>query len=391
MDLPVQRPVCRASRSTAPGSSREPASEDPLFFAFVDLASGRAVGIGSYLRIDPANGVVEVGHLAFSPLMQRTPVATEAMYLMMRNAFDARLPPLRVEVRRAQCRPRAAPPSGSGFTFEGIFRQAIVYKGRSRDTAWYSVIDREWPALDAAFRAWLDPGEFRRRRSPAAEPRRTARLRSAMAADARRRTDPMARIAIGGFQHETNTFSSIPASFADFEAPDAWPGLTRGDAMLEAVAGINLPAAGFVQEARSLRHELVPLTWCSAQPSGRVTRDAFERITAMLLEDLRARGAAGRRVPGPARRDGRRTPRRRRRRDPEASAQRGRSGSARRREPRLPRQRLAADGAAGHGTRVLPDLSARGHGRLRRPGRTRAARPARRHAKSRAAWSRWIS
>ncbi len=101
----------------------------------------------------------------------------------------------------------------------------------------------------------------------------------------------MARIAIGGFQHETNTFSPTPASFADFEAPDAWPGLTRGGAMLEAVAGINLPAAGFVQEARSLRHELVPLTWCSAQPSGRVTRDAFERISALLLDDLRRAGS----------------------------------------------------------------------------------------------------
>jgi len=100
----------------------------------------------------------------------------------------------------------------------------------------------------------------------------------------------MARIAVGGFQHETNTFSPVPATFADFVAPDAWPGLTRGPAMFEAVAGINLPAAGFVQEARSLHHELLPLAWCSAQPSGRVTRDAFERIAAMLLDDLRACG-----------------------------------------------------------------------------------------------------
>ena len=98
----------------------------------------------------------------------------------------------------------------------------------------------------------------------------------------------MARIAVGGFQHETNTFSPVPATFADFEAPDAWPGLTRGAALFEAVAGINLTAAGFVQEARSLHHDLVPLTWCSAQPSGRVTRDAFERIAAMLVDDLRA-------------------------------------------------------------------------------------------------------
>ena len=98
------------------------------------------------------------------------------------------------------------------------------------------------------------------------------------------------RIAVGGFQHETNTFSEHLATLAHFEAPDAWPGLTRGPALFEAVAGINLPAAGFVAEARELRHDLVPLTWCSAQPSGRVTRDAFEHVTALLLEDLREAG-----------------------------------------------------------------------------------------------------
>jgi microcystin degradation protein MlrC len=101
----------------------------------------------------------------------------------------------------------------------------------------------------------------------------------------------MARIAVGGFQHETNTFSPVPATLADFEAADAWPGLTRGAALFEAVRGINLPVAGFVAEARSLGHELRPLSWCSAQPSGRVTRDAFERISALLLEDLAAAGS----------------------------------------------------------------------------------------------------
>ena len=101
----------------------------------------------------------------------------------------------------------------------------------------------------------------------------------------------MARIAIGGFQHETNTFAPTPASLADFEAPDAWPGLTRGAAMFEAIAGINLPAAGFVQEARALQHQLLPLTWCSAQPSGKVTRDAFERIAGLLVDDLLAHGS----------------------------------------------------------------------------------------------------
>lgn len=100
----------------------------------------------------------------------------------------------------------------------------------------------------------------------------------------------MARIAVGGIQHETNTFSQVPATYADFEAPDAWPGLTRGPALFDAVRGINLPVAGFVDEARGLHHELLPLSWCSAQPSGPVTRDAFERIAAMLLEDLRGCG-----------------------------------------------------------------------------------------------------
>jgi RimJ/RimL family protein N-acetyltransferase len=134
-------------------------STDPLFFAFVNTASDRTVGMGAYLRIDPPNGVIEVGHLTFSPLMQRTPVATEAMYLMMRNAFalgyrryEWKCDALNARSRRAAER--------LGFTFEGIFRQAIVYKGRNRDTAWYSVLDREWPALDAAFRAWLDPANF---------------------------------------------------------------------------------------------------------------------------------------------------------------------------------------------------------------------------------------
>jgi RimJ/RimL family protein N-acetyltransferase len=146
-------------------------SEDPLFFAFVEVASGRAVGLGSYLRIDRSNGTVEVGHLQFSPLMQRTVVATEAMYLMMRTAFDLgyRRYEWKCDALNAGSR-RAA--ERLGFRFEGIFRQAIVYKGRSRDTAWYSIVDQEWPALDSAFRAWLDPANFdpagRQRRSLAA-------------------------------------------------------------------------------------------------------------------------------------------------------------------------------------------------------------------------------
>jgi len=98
----------------------------------------------------------------------------------------------------------------------------------------------------------------------------------------------MARIAVGGFQHETNTFAALPATYADFEAPDAWPGLVRGQELIEAVRGINLPAAGFIDEACASGCRLHPLAWCAAQPSGRVTRDAFERICQMLLDGLAA-------------------------------------------------------------------------------------------------------
>ncbi len=102
----------------------------------------------------------------------------------------------------------------------------------------------------------------------------------------------MARIAVGGFQHETNTFAPLKATLADFEQADAWPGLTVGHALLSAVKGINLPAAGFIDEARSLGHEVVPLLWCSAQPSGFVMRDAFETITQRLLTELSTRELA---------------------------------------------------------------------------------------------------
>jgi microcystin degradation protein MlrC len=101
----------------------------------------------------------------------------------------------------------------------------------------------------------------------------------------------MSRIAVAGCQHETNTFAPLKATLADFEAADAWPGLTEGAAMFDAVRGINLPAAGFIDEARSLGHELVPLIWCSAQPSAHVTRDAFETISARLLALLSAAGS----------------------------------------------------------------------------------------------------
>jgi len=100
----------------------------------------------------------------------------------------------------------------------------------------------------------------------------------------------MARIAVGGFQHETNTFAPQQATFFDFEKHDGWPGLSRGPALLEAVEGMNLPVAGAIAAARDDGHETVPLLWCSAEPCSYVTEDAFERITAMLCEDLAAHG-----------------------------------------------------------------------------------------------------
>ena len=100
----------------------------------------------------------------------------------------------------------------------------------------------------------------------------------------------MARFAIGGFQHETNTFAPVKASFRDFEMADGWPGLTRGDAMLTAFEGINLPIAGFIAEARKQGHELLPTLWCSASPSAEVEVDAYEKIVGELLERIGALG-----------------------------------------------------------------------------------------------------
>ena len=129
---------------------------DPYFVAIIDRATGLPVGVASYLRIDPVAGSIEVGHINFSPRAQRTSVASETMFLMMRHAFalgyrryewkcDALNAPSRVAAERL------------GFSYEGLFRQATIYKGRSRDTAWYSILDHEFPALERAFLAWLAP------------------------------------------------------------------------------------------------------------------------------------------------------------------------------------------------------------------------------------------
>ncbi len=133
--------------------------KDPLFYAIIDNATGKAVGVASYLRITPASGFIEVGHINYSPLLQQTPAATEAMYLMMNRAFELGYRRYEWKCDALNAGSRAAA-LRLGLSFEGVFRQATVYKGRNRDTAWYAAIDREWPELKDAFSRWLDPVNF---------------------------------------------------------------------------------------------------------------------------------------------------------------------------------------------------------------------------------------
>ncbi len=136
------------------------ASEDPLYVAVVDRASGRALGRAAYLRIQPAAGSIEVGSIAYAPRLQRTPAATEAMFLMMQHAFDE-LGYRRYEWKcDALNEPSRRAAERLGFSYEGLFRQALVYKGRNRDTAWYAIIDRDWPAIRRGFEQWFDPANF---------------------------------------------------------------------------------------------------------------------------------------------------------------------------------------------------------------------------------------
>jgi RimJ/RimL family protein N-acetyltransferase len=123
---------------------------DPLFFVIIDRTSGKPVGMVSYLRIAPSAGCIEVGHVLFSPALQRTPIATDAMYLIMRRAFEMGYRRYEWKCDALNAKSRAAA-ERLGFKFEGIFRQAVVYKNRNRDTAWYSIIDSEWPTLGATF------------------------------------------------------------------------------------------------------------------------------------------------------------------------------------------------------------------------------------------------
>ncbi len=143
-----------------PWLERVAASEDPLYFAVVDRATGRAVGRLTFMRIDTAHGVIETGSILFGPDLARTPGATEAIYLQARHAFDD------LGYRRFEwkCNALNAPSRRAadrfGFAFEGIFRQHMVVKGESRDTAWFAMIDAEWPTRRTAFERWLDPANF---------------------------------------------------------------------------------------------------------------------------------------------------------------------------------------------------------------------------------------
>ena len=134
--------------------------DDPLFHTVIDLSTNKPVGIASYLRINPKDGVIEVGHIHFSPLLQRTALSTECMFLMMKRVFDE------LGYRRYEWKcdslnaPSCAAAKRLGFVFEGIFRQLTMYKGRNRDTAWFAIIDTDWPGIKNAFEQWLDADNF---------------------------------------------------------------------------------------------------------------------------------------------------------------------------------------------------------------------------------------
>lgn len=135
-------------------------SQDPLFFTVVPLSHGRPCGVVSYLRIAPEHGVIEIGNIWFGTPMKRTEAATETVYLLARHAFDD------LGYRRLEWKCNALNAASRraaerfGFTFEGVFRKHLVVKGRNRDTAWYAIIDDDWPAIRAGFERWLDPPNF---------------------------------------------------------------------------------------------------------------------------------------------------------------------------------------------------------------------------------------
>lgn len=135
-------------------------TQDPLFFAILDKASGSAAGYAALMRMEPAHRCIEVGNILFTPAFQRTRGATEAMYLMARHVFED-LGYRRYEWKcNALNQPSRRAALRLGFTFEGVFRQHMIVKGRNRDTAWFSMLDTEWPARKLAFERWLHPSNF---------------------------------------------------------------------------------------------------------------------------------------------------------------------------------------------------------------------------------------
>lgn len=135
-------------------------SRDPLFYAYVPRNAGRASGMGSFMRMDGPNGVIEIGHIWFSPTLQNSREGTEVIFLKMQHAFDD------LGVRRLEwkCDALNAPSRRAaerlGFSFEGVFRQHMIVKKRNRDTAWYALIDKDWPAVKRAYQSWLAPSNF---------------------------------------------------------------------------------------------------------------------------------------------------------------------------------------------------------------------------------------
>ncbi|PYE87746.1 GNAT family N-acetyltransferase [Phyllobacterium leguminum] len=136
------------------------ASQDPFFFTLIDRAGGAVGGYQALMRPDPANGVIEIGYIYWGPLIARTRLATEAFYLFARYIFDE-LGYRRYEWKcHNENEPSKRAAQRFGFQFEGIFRQHMVAKGKNRDTAWFSILDTEWPALRRAYEAWLAPDNF---------------------------------------------------------------------------------------------------------------------------------------------------------------------------------------------------------------------------------------
>ena len=135
-------------------------SRDPWFYAFINRAIGKAVGMGAFMRSDAPNGVIEIGHIWMSPGLQQTREATEVIFLMIRHCFDD------LGVRRLEwkCDALNAPSRKAakrfGFTFEGVFRQHLIVKGRNRDTAWFAILDKDWQLIRAGFERWLDLRNF---------------------------------------------------------------------------------------------------------------------------------------------------------------------------------------------------------------------------------------